>query len=864
MAQVVLSGQITDPERHSLPGISVTVHPVGVETIIAFGITDEDGRFSITLKAAADSVRLRAYGLGWAAQVRRLGNHSQVINLRMVSQPIALREVRVKPPPITQHRDTISYSVEAFKNKSDRVIADVIRKLPGIEVEADGRILYQGKPINKYYIQGLDLLENKYRLANDNLPADAVAQVQVLENHQPIRMLDSLVFSDRAALNIKLKKNVTATGTAHAGVGGLPLLWDANLTPMLFAPNNQFIISYQSNNTGLNVARQLKNISPGTVFSPLQNDDEKKDWLAIQPLATPSFSEMRWLNNNIQLGTVNYLKKLKNSVELRLNVGYVHDYQQQRGSTHTTYYTPSDTVHLLEKDYNQLFFRSLETRLTLQLNSNRKYIKNELVAKGNWDRQQGNIVLNDVPVNQQLSNPFFWLTNKMTDIFRIGKQLLTLQSSTALNRVPQSLAVTPGQFASLINAGNPYQTTNQTVLSNAFTTNNSLNMTRRVGPFTLLPELGLELQKQQLRSGISYWNKNENTSLSGDFANRLDWFKLTAWLRLKSQYQKNAWRLELDAPLNYYRFNIQDVLANKSQQLSRLVPEPRFSANYTINTFWSANNSLSYRNIFGEIDDIYYGYLLRTYRTLQRRDVPLQNNQSVSGMLGLNYRNPLTSLFGSVLFSYSLSRNNLIYRSSIAPSGALENTAVSQANTSHIQLLTGQLGKYFEPVKTTISSKLSWSTTTSNQFVNGSLITLTNQTLTPSIGLSTNRNKVADIAYSYKISLFETQLSTSLVQHTSQQQHLLSFNIYTKQKCYLSVENEYYINHLTTGVVNNFFTNVLFRYSLPKSKIDLETRWNNVWNTATLITATLSSFSYIESVFELRPMQLMQKIRFSF
>ena len=63
-----------------------------------------------------------------------------------------------------------------------------------IDVLPDGKILYQGKPINKYYIEGLDLLEGKYNLANKNLPYNQVSKVQILENHQPIKVLDSLVF----------------------------------------------------------------------------------------------------------------------------------------------------------------------------------------------------------------------------------------------------------------------------------------------------------------------------------------------------------------------------------------------------------------------------------------------------------------------------------------------------------------------------------------------------------------------------------------------------------------------------------------------------------------------------------------------
>jgi hypothetical protein len=95
--------------------------------------------------------------------------------------------------------------VNSFSKEQDRSIGDVLKRMPGIEVLPDGKILYQGKAINKYYIEGLDLLEGKYNLANDNLPYQEVSQVQILENHQPIKTLDSLQFSDRTALNIKLK-----------------------------------------------------------------------------------------------------------------------------------------------------------------------------------------------------------------------------------------------------------------------------------------------------------------------------------------------------------------------------------------------------------------------------------------------------------------------------------------------------------------------------------------------------------------------------------------------------------------------------------------------------------------------------------
>lgn len=103
--------------------------------------------------------------------------------------------------------------------------------------------------------------------------------------------MDSLVYSDQAALNIKLKNSYTFTGQVEVGAGFSPLLWDANITPMLFSKKRQMLTSYQSNNTGNNVAKQLKALTIDELLEQFEHNDEKQDWLGIQQLAVPNFSE---------------------------------------------------------------------------------------------------------------------------------------------------------------------------------------------------------------------------------------------------------------------------------------------------------------------------------------------------------------------------------------------------------------------------------------------------------------------------------------------------------------------------------------------------------------------------------------------
>ena len=69
-------------------------------------------------------------------------------------QATKLKDVVVKAPSIRQRGDTISYNVASFADANDKSLADVLKKMPGIEVSDKGEIKYNGKAINKFYIEG--------------------------------------------------------------------------------------------------------------------------------------------------------------------------------------------------------------------------------------------------------------------------------------------------------------------------------------------------------------------------------------------------------------------------------------------------------------------------------------------------------------------------------------------------------------------------------------------------------------------------------------------------------------------------------------------------------------------------------------
>ncbi|UJH92076.1 carboxypeptidase-like regulatory domain-containing protein [Antarcticibacterium sp. 1MA-6-2] len=307
-SQIEISGQVFDDQDEKLIGATVMVSKDSVSSILAYGISDANGKFKIAVNNESDVLFLKVSYIGFGTFKKTIQNKAQTLEVKLSPSSESLKEVIVKSEILRQRGDTLSFSIAAFKGKNDRVIADVLKKIPGIHIRPNGQILYKNEPIQKYYIEGLDLLEGRYNLANNNLSVEAVSKVEILENHQLVRVLDSLEFSDRASINIRLKKDITLSATATAGIGAAPLLWQTKVTPMIFTKKQQAIVTYQSNNTGTDVSGEISNFT--IKYAGVNFDIDKKDWLSIQKVLVPPFSPERWLDNNVHLGSVNILQRI--------------------------------------------------------------------------------------------------------------------------------------------------------------------------------------------------------------------------------------------------------------------------------------------------------------------------------------------------------------------------------------------------------------------------------------------------------------------------------------------------------------------------------------------------------------------------
>ena len=396
-AQSTITGTVSDEDGKPVPSASVTVEEPGKDAIIAYSITNSKGEYKVTFTTAEPNVDLKIKAFNQKPLQKSVKNQDSSQNFALESDATEIKEVKIKTKMITKRGDTISYDLKAFESKADRTLADVLKKIPGIDVNPDGSVLYQGEPINKFYVNGKDLMEGGYGTINNSLPKDAVQKVEVMENHQPVKILQDKVPSENAAINVKLKNSVTMTGRGEAGTGfGEPWLWNLKLTPMFFGQKNQWVINYKTNNNGETVEKEGNILSFGNRYEGRRGNVSQNDWLNVENASTPNLPEKRYLMNNVHYLSANLLTNPFKSKdwELKANASYTNNAVSRESYTENTDFL-SNTKYLTNIS-NKYYTDKAKGELIFTKNAKKGFFKNVTTFSQFWNADRADVKRNDI------------------------------------------------------------------------------------------------------------------------------------------------------------------------------------------------------------------------------------------------------------------------------------------------------------------------------------------------------------------------------------------------------------------------------------------------------------------------------------
>ncbi len=201
-------GLVLDSGKAPLEMANVMAVNQVTKTMDSYAITNDKGKFVLNLKANTSYTVKLSY-IGMQNKEITIATHSEnmVQNITMESGGIELAGVEiVREMPVSIKGDTIVYNADSFKSGTERKLEDVLKKLPGVEVNSDGEVEVEGKKISKLMVDGKDFFKGDSKLGVKNIPADAIDKVQFLRNYNENSILKPVENNqDNVAMNIKLK-----------------------------------------------------------------------------------------------------------------------------------------------------------------------------------------------------------------------------------------------------------------------------------------------------------------------------------------------------------------------------------------------------------------------------------------------------------------------------------------------------------------------------------------------------------------------------------------------------------------------------------------------------------------------------------
>lgn len=269
---------VVDAQNTAIPFCTVTCsQDSAAHSIVSYAISKDDGSFTIQSNKALSSFWLTARCVGYTTlRVHYKEVPATPLHLMMKDDSYTLSEVTIKGRNLGAKikNDTIEFSPDVFKNGSEQNMSDVIKKLPGMTVDESGNVSYQGKKIDKFLVNGEDVLSTGGH-ALKTLSADFASGVELLSNYNDGNVGNSFNSKETTALNLINKDLHNKWAGNFTEGGGMKNKFDSKNSALKMGNKVSSSIIANANNTNeavfsimdyLNANGDLSVILPGVLW----------------------------------------------------------------------------------------------------------------------------------------------------------------------------------------------------------------------------------------------------------------------------------------------------------------------------------------------------------------------------------------------------------------------------------------------------------------------------------------------------------------------------------------------------------------------------------------------------------------------
>ncbi|MFK8283226.1 carboxypeptidase-like regulatory domain-containing protein [Capnocytophaga canis] len=630
---------------------------------ILFATTDKQGRYKFNLLRDVEYVISVSY-LGYTPQNITITATSERSEHHFVlkSTGIELTEVVISAErlPITVKKDTTVYKVDAFVLGNERKMKEVLEKLPGVEVDDDGIIKVQGKQVTQMLVEGRSFFGGSSKLAVENIPADALDKIEVIDNFNEVSFLKNVSSSNELAMNVLLKedKKKFVFGDLEAGAGNdshhlahtALFYYHPELNLNLIGDVNDFgksafsfqdLMRFQGGRSRFTKQRGLS-VNLSTYSQNNQNMYRHNarflafnyGYMPTSKLYLSGFSIFSKLLTNYKKDT---------SIEYLTNQKPLLEWQQLTNEQQNLLGMGNIKLDYAPSSDEKWFYNA-------QFDANNNHISNDLISESPLRIQKihsltdaDNISFKQYVEWHKVYNP------KETTTFVINHSYdkITIDNQWFVNK----LASLPSLLPLLTDTEYHLLQTQQTkkyqidaIFKHYWTINDLNHLYTNIGS-------NLEMSSLDVREGQLLTNGNFNDFASEGFGNMHNYTLADAFLGLEYRFKIRKLVSKFSAFLRYYRLKNNQSVNKRTSDL--LAFEPAFETTYEFSNSEEIKFHYAKRNIFPKEEMLLEKFSLLSYNAITKGNPMLDNELFHS--FSLNYRR--NSFFKRITLSAHLSFN---------------------------------------------------------------------------------------------------------------------------------------------------------------------------------------------------------------
>ena len=260
-SQIKMTGKVTDSIGTPLELANIILINSESNSLETFAMSDDKGNYKLSLKKNTSyNLQVSYIGMSTFSQMLMTKDDDIFKNFSLQSNNQLDAVELTYEMPVVISGDTLVYDADSFKTGTERKLEDVLKNLPGVEINDDGEIEVEGKAVTKVMVEGKDFFDGDSKIASKNIPSNAVDKVQILKNYAEVGQLSSVQNNqDNIAINIKLKKGKDKFwfGNILTGSGESPnYTQNQDLDLYIFQPK----LFFYSPTYSINVIGDLNNI----------------------------------------------------------------------------------------------------------------------------------------------------------------------------------------------------------------------------------------------------------------------------------------------------------------------------------------------------------------------------------------------------------------------------------------------------------------------------------------------------------------------------------------------------------------------------------------------------------------------------